>query len=102
MRETEGGVRVELERIEAIEAELDRIAESRSRERKDANAVEELWRESTERHNEQRRRELSAEWYAHHVSLSDVHRKLAEEHGEKALSLLNGGHRATPVGGEGA
>lgn len=80
-------------RVEAIEGEIDRIIEKRSAERRDANRVEELWKESTERHNKRRWREVGAAWYEHHCRMHDVHARLASEHEEKALSLLNGGNR---------
>ncbi len=78
----------EAERTEKLEAEIDRIIERRARERNDANHIEALWKSSAGRHNEQRRRENGAAWYAHHVALSDVHRRLAEEHEAEALKLL--------------
>ncbi len=82
---------MEAERAEKLEAEIDRIIERRAREARDANRVEELWRDSTRLHNERRRRENGAAWYSHHVALCDVHRRLAEEHEAKALSLLGAG-----------
>lgn len=86
---------MEAERVEQIEAELDRVIERRAREARDANVSEELWKSSARVRNEKRRRELSAEWYAHHVALSGVHRRLAEEHEAKALALLGAGGGAS-------
>lgn len=75
-------------RTEAIESELDRLIEKRAAEARDANRVEELWKESARIHERKRRRTNGAAWYEHHMTLSDVHRRLAEEHEAKALSLL--------------
>jgi hypothetical protein len=91
----EGSVRVEAERTEKLEAELDRIIEKRAAERRDANRIEELWKDSTRLHNERRRKENGAAWYAHHLRMHEVHARLAEEHENAALSLLQAGGDTT-------
>ncbi len=78
-------------KTEALEAEIDRVIEKRAAERRDANRVEELWKDSTRLHNERHRREVRAAWYSHQVALCDVHWRLASEHEAKALSLLEAG-----------
>ncbi len=77
-------------KAEAVESELDRLIEKRAAEGRDAGRVEELWKDSTRRHNEQRREELGAAWRAHHLRMREVHARLAEEHEARALRLLDG------------
>jgi hypothetical protein len=80
----------EAERAEKLEAEIDSLIEKRAAEKRDEGAVEELWRDSTRRHNEQRREELGAAWRAHHLRMREVHARLADEHEARALRLLGG------------
>ena len=85
---------MEAERIEKLEAEIDCIIEKRSREARDArdaNRVEELWKDSTRLHNERRRTENGAAWRARHLRMREVHARLSEEHENAALSLLRAG-----------
>lgn len=81
----------EAEKTEALEAEIDRIIERRARERDDANVSEELWKASARVHNDRRRKENGAAWYDFHMSMREVHSRLAGEHEAKALSLLGAG-----------
>jgi hypothetical protein len=81
---------MEAERAEKLEAELDRIIERRAREERDAAPIEGAWKDSTRRHNEQRREELGAAWRAHHLRMREVHARLASEHEARALRLLDG------------
>lgn len=80
---------MEAERTEAIEAELDGIVERRAHERRDADRVEELWRESARAHHEKRREEMRALWHDFHERMREVHSRLAKEHETKALALAN-------------
>ena len=75
----------EAERAEKLEAEIDSLIEKRAAEKRDEGAVEELWRDSTRRHNEQRREELGAAWRAYHLRMREVHARLADEHEARAL-----------------
>ncbi len=77
-------------KAEAVESELDRLIERRAREERDADATEELWRESARVHSERRREELGAAWYDHHLRMQEVHARLASEHEARALRLLGG------------
>ena len=77
-------------KAEAVESELDRLIERRAREERDANHVEELWRVSSKRVAEERRREVRTAWYTHHVAMREVHARLADEHEARALRLLGG------------
>ncbi len=86
---------MEAAKTEALEAEIDRIIEKRAAEKRDEGAVEELWKDSTRLHNERRRKENGAAWYAHHLRMHEVHARLAEEHEAKALSLLETGGDTT-------
>jgi hypothetical protein len=75
--------------IEAAETELDAYSiERRSRQSSEQRRVEELWAISERRHRDRTRRENRAAWYAHHMSMCDLHRGLAGEHERKALKLL--------------
>ena len=81
---------MEAERIDAIESELDRLIERRAREERDADATEELWKESARVHNEQRREALGLAWREHHLRMREVHARLASEYEARALRLLGG------------
>ncbi len=86
---------MEAEKTEALEAEIDRIIERRAREHNDANRTEELWRKSSRVHNARRRRANGAAWREHHLRMQEVHARLAEEHENAALSLLQAGGDTT-------
>ena len=75
----------EAAKTEAIESELDRLIEKRDAERRDANATEELWRDSARVHSERRREGHVAAWYGHHLRMREVHARLADEHEARAL-----------------
>jgi|GEM_PF-3553501 len=92
---------MDAERTEAIEGELDRLIERRAGEARDANRVEELWRDSARLHDERRRRENGAAWRAHHAAMQEVHSRLAREHEAKALALLGEPPSGRPGGGGG-
>ncbi len=81
---------MEAERAEKLEAELDRIIERRAREERDSAPIEEAWKDSTRRHNEQRREALGLAWRDHHLRMQEVHARLASEHEARALRLLGG------------
>jgi hypothetical protein len=81
---------MEAERAEKLEAEIDSLIERRAREERDAAPIEEARRDSTRRHNEQRREELGAAWREHHLRMREVHARLASEHEARALRLLGG------------
>jgi hypothetical protein len=82
----------EAAKTEAVETELDRIIERRAGEARDANRVEELWRESARAHSERRREELGAAWYGYHEHMKEVHSMLARQHEIEALKLLEPGN----------
>jgi metal-responsive CopG/Arc/MetJ family transcriptional regulator len=83
---------MEAERAEKLEAEIDSLIERRAREERDAGPIEEAWRETTRRHNEQRREELGAAWYGYHEHMKEVHSMLARQHEIEALKLLEPGN----------
>ncbi len=56
--------------------------------------IELMWAASSRREAERRRKEAGAAWYAHHMTMWEVHAALAEDHEAKALRLLNGGEPA--------
>jgi metal-responsive CopG/Arc/MetJ family transcriptional regulator len=80
----------EAERAEKLEAEIDSLIEKRAAEKRDEGAIEELWKDSTRRHNGQRREGHAAAWYDHHLRMQMVHARLASEHEARALRLLGG------------
>jgi hypothetical protein len=77
---------------EAIEGELDRLIERRSRQ-KDPDEESELWRESVRAYEEKRRQIARAEWHLHHTSQAERLRRtleaLATHHEEQAARLMD-------------
>jgi hypothetical protein len=58
---------VDIARSEAVEADLDRLIERRSRKGEvDRDEQEELWKASVARHNARRDEEMRAAWCEHH------------------------------------
>jgi hypothetical protein len=87
-----GVISVDLFDVERVEAQLDAITERRAREARDASAVEELWKESTEADRERRREENAAAWRAYHLDqalrLEATASGLARDHRARAKALL--------------
>ncbi len=79
---------MDVEAMERVESELDRIIEKRAHEARDAEIIEDLWKESAGRERDKRRRENRALWYGHHVHMRDLHSSLAAEHEARARALL--------------
>jgi hypothetical protein len=79
---------------EAVEAELDRLIERRSR-RKDSDEESELWKESVRAYKEKRRQVARLEWHAFHCGQAERHRRtlrvLINYHETQAESLLTVG-----------
>ena len=77
---------------EAVEAELDRLIERRSRQ-KDPDEESELWQESVKRYEEKRRQMARAEWHLHHTAQAERLRRtleaLASHHEEQAAKLTD-------------
>jgi hypothetical protein len=78
---------------EAVEADLDRLIERRSRKGEvDPDEQEELWKESVRRFNEKRRQMARAEWHFHHTAQAERLRRtleaLASHHEEQAARLM--------------
>jgi hypothetical protein len=75
---------------EAVEAELDRLIERRSRQ-KDSDEESELWRESVKAYDEKRRQMARLEWHLHHTAQAERLRRtlevLASHHEEQAARL---------------
>jgi hypothetical protein len=76
---------------EAVEAELDRLIERRSRQ-KDPDEESELWQESVEAYEEKRRQMARVEWHLHHTAQAERLRRtleaLASHHEEQAAKLM--------------
>jgi len=85
---------VDTEAVEAVEAELDRLVERRASTARDAERVEEMWKESTRAHREMRKQENAALWRAYHLrqaaSLEAVAAELAASHRARAAKLGEG------------
>jgi hypothetical protein len=88
---------VDIARSEAVEADLDRLIERRSRKGEvDPDEQEELWKESMRRFNEKRRQMARFEWHAFHCGQAERHRAtlqaLIEHHEEQAAKLMEATH----------
>jgi hypothetical protein len=77
---------------EAVEADLNRLIERRSRQR-DADEQEELWRESVRRYNDRKQEQLRNEWCEYHqgqaARLRAVFEPLIAHHEERAAKLMD-------------
>jgi hypothetical protein len=77
---------------EAVEADLSRLIERRSRQR-DADEQEELWRESVRRYNDRKQEQLRNEWCEYHQGQAARHRAVLESliarHEEEAAKLMD-------------
>lgn len=67
---------------------IDALIEHRATQRKNANALEEMYAESTRRHRERIRRQNRAAWAEFEMCLAENHRQLSEEHEARARALL--------------
>ena len=79
------------QRTEAVEAELTRLIERRHDERvktEGERAEEALWVSSAREYAEREKRQLEAARYAFEMNLCEIHERLAAEHEERALRLL--------------
>ncbi len=75
---------------EAVEAELNRLSERRSRQ-KDPDEEGALWRESVRAYEEKRRQMARAEWHLHHTAQAERLRRTLEaliDHLEAAAAHL--------------
>jgi hypothetical protein len=83
---------VDAARVETLDSEIDRIIERRARERKDADRVEELWRESARKVDERWREEMRALWHGYHMDqaqrIERTAAQLAAEHRARAEELV--------------
>src|SRR5215203_5975410 len=77
---------------EAVEAELDRLIQRRSRQ-KDPDQESQLWRESVKRYEEKRRQIARLEWHLHHTAQAERLRRTLEgliaHHEEQAAKLMD-------------
>lgn len=79
------------QRTEMVEAELTRLVEKRHDQRvktEGERREEALWVSSTREYAERERRRLEAARYAFEMNLCEIHERLAAEHEERALRLL--------------
>ena len=72
---------------EAVEADLNRLIERRSRQR-DADEESELWKESVRRYNARRREENRLAWCDYFSHLAGSLRARAEEYDHRAQALM--------------
>jgi hypothetical protein len=77
---------------EAVEGELDRLIERRSRQ-KDPDEESALWRESEKAYEEQHRQMARLEWHAFHCGQAARHRAVLESliafHEEQAAKVMD-------------
>jgi hypothetical protein len=77
---------------EAVEADLDRLIERRSRQ-KDPDEESEFWKASTKAYEEKRRQVARLEWHAFHCGQAARHRAVLESliafHEEQAAKLMD-------------
>ena len=77
---------------EAVEGELDRLIERRSRQ-KDPDLESELWKASVRAYEEKRRQAARLEWHLHHTAQAERLRRtleaLASHHEEQAAKLMD-------------
>ena len=88
---------MDIARSEAVEADLDRLIERRSRKGEvDPDEQEELWKESVRAYEEKRRQMARLEWHAFHCGQAERHRAtlraLIEHHEEQAAKLMEATH----------
>jgi hypothetical protein len=76
------------------EESLDRLIEARAQEAEEANRVHAGWAEKGAKFDARAQAERRREWVAYHRDLARLHTRLAAEHDEKALSLMDAGARA--------
>jgi hypothetical protein len=85
----------EVRHSEAVDAELTRFADRRSRqsERESENEKARIWRESELRYLAGREAALRSEWHKHFVRQARIHEELAQRAREKAarLAVLDAG-----------
>jgi hypothetical protein len=78
-------------RTEAIEAELTHLITKRHDQRvatEGERAEEYLWMEGERRYLDIKRRRMAAEHYRFQMDMCELHERLAAEHEERALALL--------------
>ncbi len=72
--------------IERADREIDRFIERRHQETNgEQRHIEAVWKASTRRERDKRRRENAAAWYGHHEHMRALHSSLAAEHEARAL-----------------
>ena len=81
-------VHLDIEALEKAESQIDQFISKRSREREEANRVEEALAESTRRVNKKRRRASRQAWIDHHGHMNRLHLGLAAEHADKRSRLM--------------
>ncbi len=86
---------MDVEAMERVESELDRLVEKRAREARDAERVEEMWASSIRLHHARRREENASAWRSYHLEqalrLEATAAGLARDHRARAEALLSPG-----------
>jgi hypothetical protein len=78
--------------VERASDQIDILIERRHlRANAEQRHIEVLWKESTRRERDKRRRENAEAWYGHHEHMRELHSSLAAEHEARARALLGGG-----------
>jgi hypothetical protein len=82
---------LDVEAVEAAEAQIDQFIEKRAREKADANRIEAEWALSERRHVQRRQERLREEWRSYHLEqaecLERTAAELAAEHRARAEAL---------------
>jgi hypothetical protein len=75
--------------VERASDQIDILIERRHlRANAEQQNIEDLWKASTRRERDKRRRENAAAWYGHHEHMRALHSSLAAEHEARARALL--------------
>ncbi len=82
---------MDVEAVEAVEAELDRLVERRAVEAADQERVEVAWASSVRLHRARQQATNREAWCDFHRHMERLHASLSAEHRERAAALLSPG-----------
>ncbi|HEV8045582.1 MAG TPA: hypothetical protein VGP38_10395 [Rubrobacter sp.] len=77
--------------MKSVDAGIGRLIRRPSVEAPDPDEADERYRRSCERYAEQLRTANRSAWAKHHEHLAELHDRLADEHRQRAVSLIGGG-----------
>jgi hypothetical protein len=79
---------IDVDKIEAVEKQLDAFINARSKTKTRANEEEALWKLSERRVQEKRRRKNRQSWLEYYEHMNRLHLGIAEEHASRRARLL--------------